>query len=51
MERRHYDDLGQGMKIGISWTGGDKGSREEDCPPLLNSNFLHLIPNFRLLVS
>ena len=33
--RRRYDDLGQGMKIGISWTGGAKDSRKKAEAPAL----------------
>ena len=33
--RRRYDALGPGMKIGISWTGGAKGSRKRAKAPSL----------------
>jgi len=33
--RRRYDDLGPGMKIGVSWTGGAKGSRKRAEAPSL----------------
>jgi len=33
--KRRYDDLGPGMKIGISWTGGAKDSRKRAKAPTL----------------
>ena len=42
--RRRYDDLDPGMKIGISWTGGAKGSRKRAEAPTLEQ----LLPLLRL---